>query len=375
MRSRPARTAFSERRGARQRPRTSNAFTLVELLVVITIIGILIALLLPAVQAAREAARQMQCKNNLKQIALGCLQHEHATKRLPTGGWGYCWTGDADRGNDWRQPGGWVYNILPYIEQVNMHQMGAGMASAQKYAAHYDRLAIALPLLYCPSRRAATTYTWNASWSGWGSFNAYTSSSPLPKMVGRTDYASNSGTMHMQAGWCSAGSAYAPPNWPTYTWGGNSGPANVNEVENPPGQMTTGARAVFAGYARNNRGVIYCGSMITLADIKDGTSNTYLIGEKFADPLHYADGVGYLDNECALIGDDQDVGRFAQNVPSADTPGWNPPSPVFGSAHRSGCHMALCDGSVQMINYTITLLVHQRLANITDKQPIDGRQF
>ena len=99
-------------------------FTLVELLVVITIIGILIALLLPAVQAAREAARQTQCQNNLKQLALGCLNHESITKRLPTDGWGFAWTGDADRGNDWRQPGGWIYNILPYIEQQPLHDLG-----------------------------------------------------------------------------------------------------------------------------------------------------------------------------------------------------------------------------------------------------------
>ena len=88
--------------------RSRGGFTLVELLVVIAIIGILIALLLPAVQAAREAARQSQCKNNLKQLALGCLNHENAYKQFPTNGWGYSWVGDADRGFDWRQPGGWI---------------------------------------------------------------------------------------------------------------------------------------------------------------------------------------------------------------------------------------------------------------------------
>ena len=97
-----------------------------ELLVVITIIGILIALLLPAVQAAREAARQAQCKNNLKQLALGCLSHENLNKWFPTGGWGYQWTGDADRGTDWRQPGGWIYNIMPFVELQSLHDMGAG---------------------------------------------------------------------------------------------------------------------------------------------------------------------------------------------------------------------------------------------------------
>ncbi len=107
-------------------------FTLIELLVVIAIIGILIALLLPAVQAAREAARRAQCKNNLKQIGLAWHSHHNAQKFFPSGGWSFGWTGDPDRGFGKDQFGGWAYNILPFLEEGVIHDLGKGLTGTDK---------------------------------------------------------------------------------------------------------------------------------------------------------------------------------------------------------------------------------------------------
>src|SRR5207247_2399863 len=111
-----------------RRPRLGRptAFTLVELLVVIAIIGILVALLLPAIQAAREAARRSQCKNHLKQLALGCLLHVDTHKFLPSGGWNDQYTADANMGFGGRQPGSWYFSVLPYIEEGTVHDLNKG---------------------------------------------------------------------------------------------------------------------------------------------------------------------------------------------------------------------------------------------------------
>ena len=114
------------------RGRNHLGFALVELLVVITIIGILISLLLPAVQSAREAARRTQCPNNLKQMGLAILNHHQAHDYFPTTGWGANWVGDPDRGFTERQPGGWIYNTLPFIEQQTLRDIGSGEAFEQK---------------------------------------------------------------------------------------------------------------------------------------------------------------------------------------------------------------------------------------------------
>jgi len=347
-----------------------RGFTLVELLVVITIIGILIALLLPAVQAAREAARRLQCTNNLKQLALGCLGHESATRQFPTDGWGFGWTGEADWGNDWRQPGGWIYNILPFIEQQPLHDLGSGLDTSTtptKNAAHLQRTVMPLNVLYCPTRRPALIYPWKAD--GFGLVNA-----DKPSVAGRSDYAANGGDVLVDQ------TTGGGPFWGSSfenQWGG---PLARNQIENPPGQMTSGAQKTFADIARLATGIMYCSSLIRVADITDGASNTCLLGEKSLCPDNYYNGADPSDNESAFIGDNEDITRYSGTPPNSfwppmeDTPGLIDDM-GFGSAHANGFNMAFCDGSVQVLNYSIDLTVYSYLCNRRDDHPVDPRKL
>jgi prepilin-type N-terminal cleavage/methylation domain-containing protein len=200
------------RRGTATRASRPSAFTLVELLVVITIIGILIGLLLPAVQSVREAARRTQCRNNLKQLGLAMHNHHEAFGRFPSGGWGWLWVGEPERGTGPDQPGGWGFNILPYVEQGALHDMGMSLASTARTNAIIERVQTPVALFICPSRRRAVAYPDYHS-----TYKTQTSTSMRIPTAGRSDYAVNCGDQSRNELFGGPGSLAQGDN-PNYNW-------------------------------------------------------------------------------------------------------------------------------------------------------------
>jgi prepilin-type N-terminal cleavage/methylation domain-containing protein/prepilin-type processing-associated H-X9-DG protein len=311
--------------------RTRPGFTLVELLVVIAIIGVLVALLLPAVQAAREASRRIKCQNNLKQVGLAFQNHADTHGHLPTGGWGWFWVGDPDGGFAEKQPGGWVFNILPYMEQQNLHQIGAGTTGAAKIAANTERLQKPVQFFNCPSRRPPKILS---------QVPTYNNADPVP-LGAKTDYAVNAGNQNRH-------------QCPANCVAGDSTPASGPAKNNPtPPQMPT-----------LENGISYRVSRTRMAQITDGTSHTLAAAEKF---LTIYDGTDTVDNEnlyCGYVNDNYRSTHGNFFPPRADRKGGF--LQVYGSVHSSAFNAVFCDGSVKPVTYTIGQQVYLGLGGRDD---------
>lgn len=330
---------------ARSRP----GFTLIELLAMVSIIGILVALLLPAIQASRESARRTQCKNNLKQLAVAFWSHETAHGHFPTGGWGFKWVGEPDAGYGKDQPGSWAYNILAYLEQRELRELGSGIANrfvdpmnAERQAALMRLVSTVLPVFSCPSKRPSELWPYaedplNPSLA----VNLFSCRYADGCRVARGDYRVNSGNKN-------AGDQPGPgliQNPSIYPW----------SFERPGAQ----------------NGICYQRSTVQVAQIIDGTSKTAMIGEKYLNSNRYFDGRDSADDQCVYTGHDRDNAGYTANGTSPMPPQMDQPalslSFYFGSAHPNGFNLAFCDGSVQQISYEIDNEVWRRYGGRDDE--------
>jgi prepilin-type N-terminal cleavage/methylation domain-containing protein/prepilin-type processing-associated H-X9-DG protein len=337
-----------------------RAFTLVELLVVIAIIGILVALLLPAIQAAREAARRSQCKNNLRQVALAVLGHESTHKAFPYGGWSFGWMGDPDQGVGPQQPGGWIYTTTPYLEEQSVFNLGKGLAFGPKKAELSKQMEQVVPVFICPTRRTGFNQPARSPDGRYcdGGNDSVLKNALVPATLGKTDYAINIGGARTERDgrvvWgpddgaggsggapdasCLEANELGPSSYPNCDW-------HIHPSDLP---------AYMAGF----NGVSNWRMSAKMRQIIDGASKTVMVGEKSLQPKFY-DGTcdatssnpsngNRGDNNSMYQGYDPDNGRTG--APTFDEDG-NDRASAFGSAHPGGANIAFCDGSVQTIVY------------------------
>ena len=304
-----------------------RGFTGLELLVVTAVVGLLAALLLPAVQAAREAARATACANNLRQLALAWHEHHAGRGAFPSNGWGYGWVGQADLGHGPGQPGGWAFNVLDHLEQAPLRAGTAG-DSAEAFARRTAMQAVPLAVFRCPSRPGGALQPFTKK-------HFAVNAGPVGEAA-RTDYACCEGDVvtDSRAGPPSADPAAvaAYPHW-------------------RPADLATG--------------VCFQRSAVRFADLRDGASQTYLLGEKYVSTPAYGAADADLGHDQSLyVGVDLDVNRWTIDPPLPDGP--DPQFRRFGSAHRDGVRMALADGSVRAVGWFVDAGTHRRLGNRRD---------
>lgn len=319
-----------------------SAFTLVEMMIVVAVITILIGLLMPAIQSVRESARLGQCRNNVRQMALACLQHEASQGFFPMATKWYGFTADADLGNgkttvvtpDYPageiQTGSWQYNILPFMDYLQVHQYGLGTSGLTKRQWNSRMVGVVIPTYACASRTDS-----RISMGG-----AYTGADPA-------------------------------------TWPGYVQRSDFNYSRGAPDGIGIGMRLTY--------------------DVTDGLSNVFLLGHRFLNPLEYNgpgiacnnggwtqgrdwDHMGYTGSNNPLLGDVALNLPPGQNYnPRRDTvvvsscgilPAqpwtWSYPTGTrFGSPHAV-LPMAMADGSVQSIDYLISKSIFHTLGNVAD---------
>ena len=313
-------------------------FTLVELLVVITIIGILVALLLPAVQAAREAARRMQCSNNLKQMVLSSHNFHDTYKRLPPGILGQPQVIPPGQVSSWTQQQnlGTLVFLLPFMEQQNVYDR-IDSALNMKVDSYYPRDHQA------PDDRVTPWWTTSASWSA--------AQTNIPGFKCPSD-SPETGTGTLAALWTRVASGNRATIY-IASWG----------VNYPTGRTNYSACAGGLGEAANHgwaryKGLYWTRSKNRFADSVDGTSNTLAFGEvmgDFRNPDSARRDIGFSWMGMGATPTAWRLPTQMRGAPGSGTEARKLSRPRYfqnGSPHPGVVQFALADGSVRAVNGT-----------------------
>lgn len=330
----------------------NQGLSVIQVVIVVVVIGVLVALIIPAIQIARASARMAQCKHNMNQLSAAMRKHEQAQGFFPSGGWGARWVGDADSGFDKHQPGGFFYNILPYLDRQELHDLAAGTArgSDKQNDLNLQAAQTIVPVMTCPTRRAPMVRPTPINPKEM--CNCSSPSDPSMSAWFNGDYKANAGSVVV--GW----------------W---TGPTSWEEAEKWIDEPLDTPKNPFLDMSKSN-GICHQQSQVRADDVADGLANTYLLGEKCIDPVYYAD---FTDgNDCngdqpAIGADTLDLVGWTNTSPTPDRPN-KPNWRGFGSAHASGLNMSFCDGSVRTISYQIDRKIHRNLGNRKDGQKTDA---
>jgi prepilin-type N-terminal cleavage/methylation domain-containing protein len=325
-------------------------FTLVELLVVIAIIGVLVALLLPAVQAAREAARRSSCSNKLRQLAIGLHNHHDTKDKFPPGAQNAVLPTPNPTNTTTTFAGtSWIVFTLPFIEQQPLYDRYRFDLAYNSVENGRDVGSVIVQTLYCPSGPDPKKYL---------DPNTNVTTNPSTHYYGIMGPCGPSGT--------------GTDNWPiTY-----NGITRTYRVGDPTNNGTWSFHGILSHY-RETTGSISSFRVVRMADIIDGTTNTLMLGEiSITLPTNIPGTTTAQPNQYRtwIRGNNGGSGatkNIAYPINSTMYNGSNNFNHLsMGSEHPGGAQFALGDASVRFISQTIDMTVYQLISSMNGEEHV-----
>lgn len=334
------------------RPFTRRGLTLVEVLVALTIVAVIAGILIPAIQQAREAARRNQCKNNLKQFGLALHNYQSTHSMFPSG----FVAGDSGVYQGW----GWSIQIRPYLNAspyYNRVNFSSGLQT--DYALPHMNSNEYASIERCPSdvgsqRVEHASVVVNDIQNG----VVTTATADAIRTFPRTNYFGVAGYLQEAAGGIAHHSSGNPPPLEPHVNAGSLGNFGTSPQ---PGMQYCDSKSFGGTFGQN--------SSVSLKCMKDGTSNTIMVGERATPTSTFMNAIGHgtwlgVPNPATAAGLAMTLGDTSIKINSA--PKRPPQTTGFGSRHRGGAHFLLGDGSVRFITENVDTSTYRDISTISD---------